>query len=550
MVAGVLLVSALSASASAESLGKIDFPTTGTAPARAHFVRGVLALHSFFYDEALDEFRAATRAEPGFAMGYWGEAMANNQSIWDQQDTEAARAALGKIGDTTRLKPRERAWIAAVRVLYGEGEKPARDRAYAQALEKMALDYPDDLEIASFQALALLATLDPEEPGLATRMRAGAIALEVLARNPEHPGAAHYVIHAFDDAAHARLALPAARRYAQIAPAAFHARHMPSHIFVNLGMWDQAAAANESSFAASEAWVAKRKHPIAKLDFHSLGWLAEIYHQQGRLKKTEETLARFARLVEESGEASVAVQYLYLVRAFLERTGRWAELEERLAPTARAAKEASAVGPSCHPTPKVMPNLHLAMAVARLRAQAAAVRGDDAGVEKNLAAEDRARKPLEGTPVGPADAAWAKVVALKMRARLLRAHRRFDAAENLLRQAVALDQQSPFHAEADPAGLALETVLGDLLLEAGKTKDAQAAYVAALRVTPGDSLALLGAARTARKLGDAAAAAALYGTLAAQWKNADEGFPDLDEVRAGAGQKNDTAQKATPPPAP
>jgi tetratricopeptide (TPR) repeat protein len=292
------------AAIAAESLGKIDFPTTGTAPARAHFVRGVLALHSFFYDEALDEFRAATQAEPGFAMGYWGEAMAHNHTIWDHQDTEAARAALGKIGATSRLRARERAWIDAVRLLYGNGEKPARDRAYAQALEKMAREYPDDLEVASFQAVALLGTLDSEEPALATRMRAGALALEVLAKNPDHPGAAHYVIHAFDDADHARIALAAARRYAQIAPAAFHARHMPSHIFVNLGMWEEAAAANESSFAASEAWVTRRKHPTAKLDFHSLGWLAEIYHQQGRLKKTEETVARFARLVEESSRAA------------------------------------------------------------------------------------------------------------------------------------------------------------------------------------------------------------------------------------------------------
>ncbi|HET6149692.1 MAG TPA: hypothetical protein VFH68_19295 [Polyangia bacterium] len=542
LVGAAMLVFAVSGSAAAaESLGKIDFPTTGTAAARSHFVRGVLALHSFFYDEALDEFRAATQAEPGFAMGYWGQAMAHNHTIWEHQDTAAARAALGKIGDTSRLSARERAWIAAARLLYGDGEKPARDRAYLAALEKMARDYPDDLEVASFQAVALLGIVDFEERGLAARMRAGAIALEVLARNPDHPGAAHYAIHAFDDADHARIALPAARRYAQIAPAAFHARHMPSHIFVNLGMWDEAAAANESSFAASEAWVARRKHPIAKLDFHSLVWLGEIYHQQGRLKKTEETLARFARLVEESGELPVAVQYLYLVRAFLERTGRWDELEERLAPTARAVKEASAVGPGCHATGKGMPGIRLAMALAGLRARAAAVRGDDAGVEKNLAAEDsaRARTALESTPVSPVDAAWAKVVRLMMRAQLLRAHHRFDAAEKLLREAVALDEQSPFHGEADPAGQAIETVLGDVLLEASKAKEAQAAYAAALRVTPGDSLALLGAARAARKLGDAAAAASFYGKIAAQWKNADQGFPDLDEVRAGVGKKND-----------
>jgi tetratricopeptide (TPR) repeat protein len=541
ILVGALLVSAVSGSAGAESLGKIEFPTTGTAPARAHFVRGVLALHSFFYDEALDEFRAATQAEPAFAMGYWGEAMAHNHTIWDQQDTEAARAALGKIGDTSRLKARERAWIAAVRLLYGDGAKPARDRAYAQALEKMARDYPDDLEVASFEAVALLGTLDPEEPGLATRMRAGAIALEVLAKNPDHPGAAHYVIHAFDDADHARIALPAARRYAQIAPAAFHARHMPAHIFVNLGMWDEAAAANESAFAASEVWVAKRKHPVTKLDFHSLGWLAAIYHQQGRMKKSEEILAKFARLVDDSGEVSVAVSYTYVVGVFLERTGRWAELEHRLAPTARAVKEASAMEPSCHPTPKIMPKLFLALLGARLQAEAAAERGDDAAVEKNLAAAAEVAKRFEGTPAGPDVAAASKIGDLEIRARLLRTHHHFDAAEKLLRDAVALAERRPFHAGADPAGLAVETALADLLIEAGKTKDAQVAYAAALRVTPGDSLALLGAARAAHKLGDDAGAAALYAKVAAQWKNADDGFPDLQEVRAGAGKKKETA---------
>jgi tetratricopeptide (TPR) repeat protein len=374
-------------------------------------------------------------------------------------------------------------------------------------------------------------------------MRAGAIALEVLAKNPDHPGAAHYAIHAFDDADHARIALPAARRYAQIAPAAFHARHMPSHIFVSMGMWVEAAAANESSVAASEAWVARRKHPIAKLDFHSLGWLTAIYHQQGRMKKSEETLARFARLVEESGEASVAVAYTSVVGVVLERTGRWAELDDRLAPTARAVKEASALGSSCHPTPKVMPRLFLAMAGARLHARAAALRGDDAAVEKYLSAVAEVRKRFEGTPAGPDVAAEGKIRDLEIRARLLWTHHRFDAAEKLLRDAVALAQRSPFHGAADPAGLAVETALGDLLLDAGKTRAAQVAYGAALRVTPGDSLALLGAARAARKLGDNAGAASLYGKIAAQWKNADAGFPDLDEVRAGAGRKDAAAQR-------
>jgi hypothetical protein len=203
---------ALGGAASAESLGKIDFPTSGDKQAQERFLNGVMALHSFFYDEALEEFRAATRDAPGFAMGYWGEAMALNQTFWQGQDTKGGREALKKIPDGARLTEKERAWIGAVRVLYGEGDKRARDGAYAAAMEKLARAYPDDLEVQSFHALSLIGILRDDEPGLATRMRAGAIALDVLARNPEHPGAAHYIIHAFDDASHAIGATPGSRR--------------------------------------------------------------------------------------------------------------------------------------------------------------------------------------------------------------------------------------------------------------------------------------------------------------------------------------------------
>src|SRR5262249_13037625 len=118
------------------------------------------------------------------------------------------------------------------------------------------------------------------------------LSLEVFARNPDHPGAAHYIIHAFDDPDHARLALPAARRYAQIAPEAFHARHMPSHIYVHLGMWEEAARSNESSWAASQAWVTRKHLDSGNGDFHSLSWLQAIYLELGQRGKADEVLAR------------------------------------------------------------------------------------------------------------------------------------------------------------------------------------------------------------------------------------------------------------------
>ena len=192
---------------------------------------------------------------------YWGEAMVHNHPIWKEQDTEAARQVLTKIKDSAKLTPRERAYLNAVAVLYGEGEKAARDKAYAAAMERLYRDYPEDLEAACFYALSLLAVASQPDGQLRTRIQAGAIALDVFNKSPNHPCAAHYTIHAFDDPDHAILALPAARRYARIAPESHHALHMPAHIFLQLGMWPEAAASKTRSLIstpcsmASGRWV-------------------------------------------------------------------------------------------------------------------------------------------------------------------------------------------------------------------------------------------------------------------------------------------------------
>jgi hypothetical protein len=218
----------------------------------------MLALHSFWYEEAADEFRAATAAAPGFAMGYWGEALTYYHPVWIQEDLAASGAAMAHLPSALRVDARERAFIDAARVLFGEGSRTLRWRHYADAMGDIYRNRPGDDEAASLYAIALLGAALGERQldGQATTFRpfaeAGAIALSVMERNPLHPGAAHYAIHAFDDPEHAILALPAARRYASIAPAAYHAQHMPSHIFVQLGMWPEALASNES------AWKAKR----------------------------------------------------------------------------------------------------------------------------------------------------------------------------------------------------------------------------------------------------------------------------------------------------
>src|SRR2546428_192363 len=315
-------------------LGKVEFPPSGSDHAQSHFLRGVAALHSFWYEEALEAFRAATKADPDFMMGYWGEAMAHNHPIWREQDTEAARAVLTKIRDTAKLTPRERAYLNAVTVLYGKGDKAARDKAYADAMEKLYRDSPEDLEAACFYALSLLA-VDGQSPNpLRTRIQAGVLALDVFRKNPDHPCAAHYTIHAFDDPDHAILALPAARRYARIAPESHHALHMPAHIFLQLGMWPEAAASNEAGWAASVAWVKRQGLSLSHRDYHSLYWLMYVYLQQGRYKQAAELLALKQKdMAEASGhdakgtpighKGEVGRYFDEMVASYVVETERW-----------------------------------------------------------------------------------------------------------------------------------------------------------------------------------------------------------------------------------
>src|SRR5690349_8059946 len=294
----VVAMLALPAHAASE-LGTVDFPTSGSPAAQTSFLQGVAALHSFFYDEAADLFREAQKADPGFALAYWGEAMTYNHPIWSEEDRDAALAALARLAPTPAERAakapteREKAWLGAVEILYGEGDKGARDAAYAEAMRKIYEQSPNDIEAASFYTLSLIGPALTGPPGEARNrplIRAAAILEELFDRAPGHPGVLHYMIHAYDDPLHAPLGLRAARLYARVAPAAHHALHMPSHIFLQLGMWNEAAASNEQSFAASKAWVERAKLASSKRDLHSLAWLQYIYLQQGRRDEAKRLL--------------------------------------------------------------------------------------------------------------------------------------------------------------------------------------------------------------------------------------------------------------------
>ncbi|MCU1282693.1 MAG: uncharacterized protein JWM53_6239, partial [bacterium] len=343
-------------------LGHVEFPVTGSEAAQRHFLRGLLALHSFWYEEARDEFREATRAQPSFAMGYWGEALTYYHPIWRGEDVAAEKKALDAAPAHPEVTQRELAFLAAARTLVGDGDFDAHAERYKSAMRAIHERWPDDDEITTLYAVAILGTVDRKSTAYRRQAEAAALSLDVFARNPDHPGAAHYIIHAFDDPDHALLALPAARRYAQIAPEAFHARHMPSHIFVHLGMWSEAAAANESSWEASQTWIRKKKLDASLSDIHSLGWLQAIYLELGQRGKANEVLARGQKTLDDarSEREWMRVIYLRMAAKNIIESDDWSHLDEKLAPLSTpepiapipAAVEApppSKSASSCHP---------------------------------------------------------------------------------------------------------------------------------------------------------------------------------------------------------
>lgn len=539
-------------------LGKIDFPTsTKSREAQEHFMLGVAALHSFWYEEALDEFRAAHKSDPAFAMAYWGEAMAHNHPLWAQQDTEAARLVLKNLKDTSRLTPRERGFVEAVRVLYGEGDKLARDRAYAAAMGRLHREHPADLEAASFYSLALLGTWRQGDRGYASQMKAGAVALDVYEKNPEHPGAAHYIIHSFDDPEHAVLALPAARRYAEIAPSANHARHMPSHIFLQLGMWPEAAASNESGWQVSIEAAERKKRGFASRDYHSLHWLTYIYLQQGRVADAEELLAAHRRDMAASNyHPSVAYSFAEMVGAYLAETGRWdqaAAFVETFDKVYNSPKAAGAAGAAetCHAAESAGgPSLGVSKpaappaaakktpptrdeAVGRMEPLyfrgLVAAHNKDAATAGKMAAELRAlREAFAGRPLGKR----IGVQELSITAVLAAAQNRTDEAIAMMREATKLEEELSPPSGPPSFFQPSHELLGEILLQAKRPAEAAAQFAVALQRQPGRARSLLGAARAAAASKDDAAADAAYKTLLKQWHRADASLPELREARS------------------
>jgi len=535
----VVVMASLTFSVNAQEsqLGKVEFQTSGSEKAQAHFLRGLAALHSFWYEEALDAFREATRIEPDFMMGFWGEAMTFNHPLWSEQDTAAARAVIARIKDTPRLTSRERAYLNAVKLLYGEGDKRTRDAAYSTAMEKIYQEYPDDLDAAAFYSLSLLGIVKSDEKSYRLQARAGAIALDVYQKNPNHPGAAHYIIHAFDDPDHAILALPAARRYASIAPEAHHARHMPSHIFLQLGMWPEAAASNESAWAASEEWMKRKNLSTSVRDYHSLHWLLYVYLQQGRYSKAEGLLAIMKKVMTETRYENklrpgyYENNYANMAAAFIVETERW-NLATKFFPEDAKTRIASVPsqedGHGGHAVTQPATTDRAATVRASYSSETLPrfIRGFAA-----VASGSRGEPKLVIQAGSSSPNAMATIGHLEVAALEASTHPDPQLAIELMKK--ALRQEEATGPPSGPPGLIkpAHELFGEILLRLGKPDAAAEQFQIALLRQPNRARSLLGAARAAAKSGDRHGAAVAYRKFLDQWQQADEGLPELSEAR-------------------
>lgn len=289
-------------------VGTVHFPVTGTRAAAQSFDRGVALLHSFEYVDAATAFRAAEKQDPTLALAHYGEALTFRHSLWGEEKLDSARTALSRFGSSpserlTRVPAgRERAFAAAVEALFVDAPEPIRARAFADSMRSVVAQYPVDPEAKAFAAIAMLgaAVYIRDSTGLKMRLDAASLAEQVLAANPDHPGAAHYIIHAYDTPALAARGLGAAQRYASIAPSSGHALHMPAHIFLQVGRWKDVERANVASNASAQRWVRSHGLGAESRDFHALDWLGYSLVQQGRLREARVVLDTIAALVTQA----------------------------------------------------------------------------------------------------------------------------------------------------------------------------------------------------------------------------------------------------------
>ena len=465
-----------------EKLGKVSF-STSCIPAVSHdFERAVALLHSFAYTAAERAFEGVAAADPACGMAHWGIAMSYFHQLWSPPEPDALAKGEAEATRATQLGAktgRERDLIAAIAAYYhdaGHVPPPARAKAYAAAMATAASRYPADTEVQVLYALSLLATAAPEDKSHANQKQAGAILEPIYRKYPDHPGVAHYLIHAYDSAELAPKGLAPARAYSKIAPSAPHALHMPSHIFTRLGLWDDAIASNTAARAA-----AHREAGVGE-ELHAMDYLTYAYLQRGRRADAERVVQSINDMdIPAGGDFKVG----YAITAMpirLAMEGHQWDVAARL-----QARDGSA--------PEVAALVYWARAVANARS------GHPEAVDADIARLDASRQQL----LASGNTYWAtQVDVLRKEAKAWQsvAGAHPDDGIAMLRQAA--DEEDGFEKLPVTPGpiIPAREQLGDLYLQMHKPHEALDAYETALTAAPGRRGALNGAASVADAVGD------------------------------------------------
>ncbi len=493
------------------TLGQVHFPVTCAPEAQAAFNEAMKLQHSFWYEAAQEAFRHVRERDPSCVMSYWGETMAllvNPFVVTSAANLRQGRALLAEARRIGAKSEREAGLIDALSELYDD-EDPATHRArvgrYEQAMERLHTRFPDDPEVAIHYALALAVAASPTDKTYSKQLKAAEILEREAARQPQHPGVAHYLIHAYDTPALATRGIPAAERYASLAADAPHALHMPSHIFTRVGRWEDSIETNRRS-----AETARARGAIFD-EIHALDYLVYGYLQTGQPEAARRALAELPRFADWNAPSPVLGWALTVMpaRYALER-GAW--------------EEAAALAAGRQTAPLIVANTHFARAVGAARA----------GRPDAAAADVEALKAAT-TALRASDPYWAEqteILRLAAEGWVFFARGDRDGALALLREAGEREGQTDKHPVTPGPLMPAREQLGEMLLLMNRPAEARREFEAVQETEPRRFRAVHGAARAAELAGDRDAARGHYAYLLEIARRADAGLPEIERARS------------------
>lgn len=483
-----------------QEVGSVHFLTSCQPDVAANFNRAVALLHSFQYEQARQGFTEIADHDPQCAMAQWGVAMSHYHGLWENGDTAAGRVAIIKaqqiVGGNAKTTPREAAYINALAEIYREDGKDAyaHGHAFEQKMSALQAAYPQDDEAAIFHALTLAITAPKTDKTFANQRKCGEILEPIFAREPHHPGIAHYIIHCYDNPVLAEKGLEAARLYAKIAPASAHANHMPSHLFTRVGSWDESISSNIKSAELAAAAESTSKNGEARDQrLHAMDYLEYAYLQSGRINKARAVLDEMNSLPPFSGVTLTGGYALAAIPArHATELGNW--------------KQASQLRVREESVPWAQAITWTAIGIGSARLQNLERAGQ---AERQLAA-------LRDATAKQNNAYWANQIEVQrceVAAWIAEENGKPEEALKLARSAAELEESMDKAAVTPGAITPAREMLAEILLLEHRSKESLVEYQSVLKIAPNRFNAVYGAASAADASGNAQVAADYFRKL-------------------------------------